>query len=79
MTYRWHIDVKRYNTYGDRVESVTPMTVLADTKAEVTTKVQAAFNSTYDDFREFWSHGWALKSVEEEPPAPVLDLLKRGV
>jgi len=78
VTYRWHIDVKKYNLYGDRVESTTPMTVLAETKAEVTTKVNAAFGATYDDFRKFWSHGWVLKSVEEEATAIKAHLLDGG-
>lgn len=63
--YEWDIEVRRLNHYGDRVESRTPAKVLASTKAEVTTKVRAMFNATYDDFRKFWSHTWALNSVQE--------------
>ena len=63
--YEWDIEVRRRNHYGDRIESRIPAKVLASTKAEVTTKVRAMFNATYDDFRKFWSHTWALNSVKE--------------
>ena len=70
--YAWDITVLQYNHYGDKVESKTPMTVHASTKTEVTTKVRAAFDATYDEFRKFWSHGWQLNSLTEldrEPTA----------
>lgn len=63
--YEWDIEVRRLNTYGDRIETRTPTKMLASTKAEVTTKVRAMFNAQYDDFRKFWSHTWALNSVQE--------------
>lgn len=66
--FRWEIDVLEYNHYGDKVVSRTPMSVLAENKVQVTDKVRTAFGATYDNFRKFWSHGWALKSVSEEPP-----------
>lgn len=67
--YEWDIEVRRLNTYGDRVESRTPAKIRAATKAEVTTKVRAMFDATYDNFRKFWSHTWALNSVTEVAPA----------
>ena len=63
--FRWEIEVLEYNTYGDRIVKRTPMSLLADTKTGVTEKVRAAFEAKYDDFRKFWSHGWALVSVSE--------------
>lgn len=63
--YEWDITVLRYNTYGDKVVSRTPAKVLAKDKAEVTTKVRAMFNATYDDRRKFWSHNWSLNSAVE--------------
>ena len=66
--FEWHIDVKRLNTYGDRVEESTPATIVAATRAEVTTKVRVAFGAQYDDFRKFWSHTWSLREVREVPP-----------
>lgn len=67
--YEWDIEVRRLNTYGDRVESRTPTKVLAATKGEVTTKIRAMFDATYDDFRNFWSHTWALNGVREVMPS----------
>lgn len=69
MTFRFEIEVLKYNTYGDKVAVRTPMSVLAEDKNEVTEKVRAAFNATYDSFRNFWSHSWVLNSVNEEPAA----------
>lgn len=66
--YRWTIQVRRWNTYGQRVESSTPMTVIAATRSEVTEKVRASFEATYDTFREFWSHDWTLERVDEDTP-----------
>lgn len=63
--YRWNITVVWLNTYGDKIEERTPATILAADRDEVTRKVRAMFNATYDDFRKFWSHGWKLESVEE--------------
>jgi len=63
--YEWDIEVRRLNTYGDRIEARTPVKIRASTKAEVTTKVRAMFGATYDDFRGFWSHTWALNGVTE--------------
>jgi hypothetical protein len=63
--YRWQVTVRQWNTYGDRVVSRTPMTVIAASKSDVTTKVRAAFEVTYDSFRKFWSHDWALISVDD--------------
>lgn len=63
--YRWTIKVREKNTYGDRVTSLTPTTVLAKNRAEVTDKVREAFGAKYDDFRRFWSHDWILDSVDE--------------
>jgi len=63
--YEWYIDVSQLNFYGDRTISVTPTMIIASTKAEVTEKVRAAFGATYDDFRKFWSHTWALREVRE--------------
>lgn len=68
--YEWTIEVQRLDHYGQRIEGRTPATVLAANRVEVTTKVRAMFNATYDDFRNFWSHTWALVSVREvQPPA----------
>jgi hypothetical protein len=63
--YAWDITVLHFNTYGDRVVTETPAVIHAATKAEVTEKVRAMFGATYDDFRKFWSHDWALNSVRE--------------
>lgn len=68
--YRWEIEVLEYNTYGDRVVKRTPMSVLADTKTDVTNKVRAAFEARHDDFRKFWSHNWTLLSVSEPETQP---------
>lgn len=67
---RWEIEVLEYNHYGDKVVKRTPMSVLAENKSGVTERVRAAFESKYDDFRKFWSHGWVLVSVSEPDPAP---------
>jgi len=64
-TYRWAISVRRWDHYGQRVVSRTPAAIDAKDKDEVTVKVRAMFNATYDDFRKFWSHDWTLQSVEE--------------
>jgi len=64
---RWDIEVIEYNTYGDKVVKRIPMSVLGNTKTDVTTKVRQAFEAKYDGFRKFWSHGWSLNSVTEEP------------
>ena len=63
--FEWNIEVRRRNTYGDRIESRTPTVIIAANKVEVTNKVRAAFGATYDDFRKFWSHDWTLNSVRE--------------
>ena len=63
--YEWDIEVQRLDNYGQRVEERTPAKVLASTRAEVTGKVRTMFGATYDDFRKFWSHTWALNSVQE--------------
>ena len=63
--YEWHIEVQRFNHYGDRVEQRTPTVIVAANRDEVTSKVRAAFGATYDDFRKFWSHGWSLREVRE--------------
>lgn len=63
--YEWDIEVRQLDRSGELVTSRTPAKVLASTKAEVTTKVRAMFGATYDDFRKFWSHTWALNSVQE--------------
>jgi hypothetical protein len=63
--YEWHITVKWRNHYGDRIEKTTPAVVLAADRVEVTDKVRAAFNATFDDFRKFWSHTWDLREVRE--------------
>lgn len=68
--FRWEIEVLEYNTYGDKIVKRTPMSLLADTKSAVTEKVRAAFEAKYDDFRGFWSHGWALLSVSEPAQEP---------
>lgn len=65
--YRWDIEVRTWNTYGDRIVRRTPMSILACSRSEVTDKVRAAFEATHDDFRKFWSHSWALISITEEP------------
>jgi len=65
VKFRFVVEVVEYNTYGDRVVKTTPSSFIAKDKNEVTEKVRAAFNATYDDFRRFWSHGWRLVSVEE--------------
>jgi len=62
--YKWHIDVRRKDAHGGIV-SVIPAVIHATDRAEVTTKVLAAFNATYDDFRQFWSHDWLLREVRE--------------
>lgn len=66
MTFRWNIIVLEYDHYGNRVVKETPMSILADTKTQVTEKVRAAFEAKLDTFRHFWSHGWRLISVAEE-------------
>ncbi len=66
--YEWHIEVRRLNHYGDRIEERTPMVVVAATRYEITAKVRAAFGATYDDFRRFWSHDWTLREVREVTP-----------
>jgi hypothetical protein len=63
--YRWNVTVRRFDLYGTRVEQRTPVAVIASDKDEVTTKVRAMFNATYDSFRKFWSHDWVLRDVEE--------------
>jgi hypothetical protein len=63
--YEWDIEVHRLNHYGDRVEKRIPTKILAATRSEVTQKVRVMFDATYDDFRKFWSHTWALNSVRE--------------
>lgn len=63
--YEWTIVVRRWNTYGDKIEGVTPAVIIAPDREQVTVKVRAAFNAKYDDFRKFWSHDWALKEVRE--------------
>lgn len=63
--YEWDIEVQWMNTYNTRVEGRTPAKILAADRAEVTAKVRSMFNATYDDFRKFWSHTWALNSVTE--------------
>ena len=68
--FEWDVNVRRKNTYGDKIVSTTQMTVLAATKSEVTAKVRAAFEAKYDDFRKFWSHDWTLNSVREVHPLP---------
>lgn len=70
--YEWNILVTKYDYYGERIVSRTPARVRAATRSELTEKVRAAFEATYDDFRKFWSHGWELKDVTEvEPPREV--------
>lgn len=64
--YEWHIEVQKFNHYGDRIVARTPMVVIASTHPEVTTKVRAAFGATYDDFRKFWSHTWSVREVREK-------------
>ncbi len=64
--YRWQVEVRRWNTYGDRVESKTPTSVLATDKAEMAAKVRASFGATWDDFRNFWSHDAVVIRVDEE-------------
>lgn len=73
MTYRWKINVVEYDVYGQRAIKKTPTTILAETKTEVTTKVRAAFEAKYDDFRKFWSHGWELLSMDEVDPGTLPD------
>ena len=63
--FEWDIEVRRLNTYGDRIETRTPAVILAADKVEVTQKVRVMFGATYDDFRKFWSHTWTLNSVRE--------------
>lgn len=63
--YRWDVTVRRWDHYGQKVESKIPMTVVASTRSEVTDKVRAAFEANYDSFRKFWSHDWTLGSVTE--------------
>lgn len=65
--FEWTIEVRRLNLYGDRIEQRTPAVILAADRAEVTTKVRVAFGATYDNFRKFWSHTWALESMREVP------------
>lgn len=77
MTFRFEIDVLKYNTYGDKIIERTSMSVLAENKIEVTEKVRAVFNAKYDDFRRFWSHGWSLNSVNEEAAAPAPEVPDR--
>lgn len=64
-TYEWHITVRKRDQYGTSIASTTPAIVLAATRSEVTEKVRAAFEATYDDFRKFWSHDWTLQEVRE--------------
>lgn len=68
--FKFEIEVLKYNLYGDHVESRTPASILANDRAEVTEKVRAVFNATYDDFRKFWSHNWRLFGVTEVADAP---------
>lgn len=68
MRFVWDITVLKYDEYGKAVIKKTPMSVFAANKDEVTEKVRAVFQSTYDDFRHFWSHGWTLRSVTEVDP-----------
>lgn len=65
LMYEWKITVRRWNTYGDKVEESVQATVLGATKSEVTAKVRAAFEAKHDDFRKHWSHDWTLQSMRE--------------
>ena len=65
--YEWTIMVRRWNTYGDKIEGQVPMTILAANKSEITAKVRQAFEAQYDDFRKHWSHDWVLESAREVP------------
>lgn len=73
MTYRWEVEVRRWNTYGDKIAHRYRASILADTKAELFDKMRAAFNATYDDFHKFWSHDLYIESMSEEPPTPAPD------
>lgn len=57
--------VVRYNTYGDRIESTTPLSVLGGNQQEATEKARVVFGAKYDDFRNFWSHRFIIDSVRE--------------
>ena len=62
--------VRRWNSYGDKVDARIPTVILASTKSEAREKARIAFDATYDHFRNFWSHDFAVQSVREVP-APV--------
>ena len=64
--FRWDIVVRRWDTYGNRILSTTPMTILASTRDEMIDKARTAFSASYDSFRKFWSHDVLLNSVDEE-------------
>ena len=64
--YRWDVTVRRWDTYGDRVESKTPATVVASTKSEMVDKARVMVGATYDSFRKFWSHDVIVNRVDEE-------------
>lgn len=62
--YRWHVQVKTLDHYGQRYTSTTPCEFIAADRADVTQQMRVAFNATYDDFRKFWSHTWFLDRME---------------
>jgi hypothetical protein len=66
--FEWHVNVRRWDHYGNRVEMVTPAVIRAADRVEVTEKVRTAFNAEYDTFRKFWSHDWTLREVREVAP-----------
>lgn len=69
--YRFDGTVKRFNTYGDRVETSTPTSIIAATMIEATDKAHAVFGATYDGFRKIWSHRFFIESVTEVEAEPV--------
>lgn len=65
MALRWEIVVRLWDHYGEKTTQSWPTSIVAIDRNEVTEKVRAAYNATYDSFREFWSHDWRLVSTSE--------------
>ncbi|WP_223693811.1 hypothetical protein [Leifsonia poae] len=68
--FRFELTVQKLNVYGDRVDSTSAASILADNLSEAVTKGRVAHSATYDDFRKFWSHSFSLVSVTEADPMP---------
>lgn len=62
--YRWFVQVKQRDHYGERYVSSTPAVFIATDKRDVDQQMRKAFNAHFDTFRKFWSHTWVLERME---------------